>query len=100
MLFVELLSNVFLYFLIGVELFINMPINGVYRVPISFLQTKDNTIIAGMIASIAFASFMAVRYPLSLPIIAILGVMYFIYLKCILKPFTPVIQPTPSQHVI
>lgn len=84
---IETLSNVILYLLIGMELFINMPMNGVYRLPGSF-WTKDTVIMVGGLLTFIFAFIMTRQLPLSLPISIVLIILYFVYVKLSYKPFT------------
>lgn len=83
---IEIIASVILYLLIGLELFINMPMNGVYKIP--FINTKDNIIIFGGLLTFIFSFIMTRQLPLSLPIAIILIILYFVYSKLSYKPFT------------
>lgn len=78
--FVALFGNLILYFLIGTELFINMPMNGVYRLPGHF-RNKDDIIITGFLLAIVFASLMTLKISMPLPVVITALVLYFIYTK-------------------
>ena len=67
------LSFIF-YILIFVEIFINCPMNGVYRLPGNW--TKDSTIGIGLLASFLSAGFLAKKYPLPWYISVFLLILY------------------------
>jgi hypothetical protein len=77
----EKLANIILYLFIGIELFINIPINR--SVPLS----KDYIIIFGVILAVIFSFLMTKYLQLPLVVVVILMIFYFAYLKLMLKGF-------------
>ena len=76
----ESLASLFVYVLILIEIFINMPINGIYRLP--GITTKDNIIIIGGLLSCIISFILSIYIPLPLCIsIPILIFYMYTYLK-------------------
>ena len=71
----NLVTNVVFYGLVGLELFINFPINGVYGRLLKF--SKDTIIVGGLILTALFASLMSIYVPLP-SIITTLGILFYI----------------------
>ncbi len=71
---IDIFLSFFVYILVFIEIFINMPMNGVYRLPGNW--TKDSTIVAVLVA----AGVLSVYFTLPWYASIILFILYKVYL--------------------
>lgn len=67
--------------IICIEVFINMPMNGVYSVPF-LCKTKDCTIVLGGILGLVISLLVSIFYPIPYFYSLIFLFLYYIYIKC------------------
>lgn len=68
-----------LVFLIGIEIFVNAPMNGYFKYP-CFSNNKDSIIVTGIIISIILAIGIGIYFPINWVIALGIIVLYFIWL--------------------
>jgi len=70
--------NFVIYIIIGIELFVNMSLKGVYKIPALQLTNKQN-VIYGVMLSIAFSVLMTSLFKINLVLIVGALIIYYIY---------------------
>ena len=73
----EIMISIIVYALVGVDLFINAPMNGVYHLPGKW--SKDDTILYGFRATLLFLILMTYFCRLSLTTGIIFIVIYYLF---------------------